>query len=156
MLINNVNKVITGKTALQKMLEIRRRLENERCSMKEIEEKINEYFSNHKTVLTTYGSLKPYRIQEIAYDRTPKNTDFYIFDANGKKTTVNLINYYSKQYGIKIVNLNQPFNNRRNKGRNIINKTKMDHNKKMSAINGIFNLYNSNKHKIIKKNVGKR
>ena len=193
MLINNVNKVITGKTALQKMLEIRRRLENERCSMKEIEEKINEYFSNHKTVLTTYGSLKPYRIQEIAYDRTPKNTDFYIFDANGKKTTVNLINYYSKQYGIKIVNLNQPLiiaekncknknlplpneqdyiiylvpelvyitgnedeniNNRRNKGRNIINKTKMDPNKKMSAINGIFNLYNSNKHKIIKKKCG--
>ena len=191
MLINNVNKVISGKTALQKMLEIRKRLENERCSMKEIQHKINEYFSNHKTVLTTYGSLRSYRIQEITFDKTPKNTDFYIFDINGKKITVNLINYYNKQYGIKIVNINQPLiiaennfknksiqsdqnyiiylvpelvyitgnedentNDRRNKGRNILNKTKMDPTKKMSIINGIFSLYNSNKHKTIKKKSG--
>ena len=58
MLINNVNKIITGKIALTKMIEIRKELENEKCSLKEIQIKINEYFNCHRTVLTTYGSLK--------------------------------------------------------------------------------------------------
>ena len=193
MLINNVNKVITGKTVYSKMIEIRNKLKEDNCSMKEIEYKINEYFSRHRTVLTTYGSLKPYRIEEITFDKTPNNTVISIIDINGKKSSVSIINYYRTQYGITIKDINQPLiiaqknfknknllsendyiiylvpelvyitgneddeenqNNRRNKFRNIISKTKMDPNKKMSAINTIFNLYNSDKHKKIKKKTG--
>ena len=194
MLINNVNKMITGKTAYNKMREIWSKYEKEKNSPKEIQDKINEYFSRHRTVLTTYGSLKPYRIQEITFDKTPENTNISFMDINKKKVNISLINYYETQYHINIQDRKQPLiiaqkpknfknknllsdqeyiiylvpelvyitgnedeenqNNRRNKNRNIINKTKMDPNKKMSAINGIFSLYNSNKHKKIKKKTG--
>ena len=193
MLINNVNKIITGKTALKKMIEIRSRLENEKCSPKEIQYKINEYFSRHRTVLTTYGSLKPYKIQEITFDKTPKNTVISYFDINRRATSISLINYYKIQYGIEIKSVNQPLiiaqkpfknnksvlsdqdyiiylvpelvyitgseddenqNNRRNKNRNIINKTKINPNKKMESINSIFKLYKSDRHKVIKKRTG--
>ena len=190
MLINNVNKIITGKTALKKMIEIRKQFENSKDI--DYKYKINEYFSTHRTVLTTYGSLKPYRIEEVTFDKTPNNTDISFIDINGRKASISLINYYKKQYGIDIKSRNQPLiiaqknfknknlisdndyiiylvpelvyitgnedndnqNNRRNKNRNIINKTKMDPNKKIQAIKGIFSLYNSNKHKIIKKKTG--
>ena len=42
-------------------------------------------------------------------------------------------------------------NNRRNNCRNIINKTKVDPSKKMSAINSIKDLINSNHHKKVKR-----
>ena len=192
MLINNVNKIITGKTALKKMEEIRNRLKNEKYSIKDIEYKINEYFTTHRTVLTTYGSLKPYRIQEIAFDKTPENTKISYFDINKRVINIPLINYYKNQYGIEIKDKNQSLiiaqknfknnknlseldyiiylvpelvyitgnedednqNNRRNRDKNIINKTKIDPTKKMEAINSIFNLYKSNRHKKIKKRSG--
>ena len=192
MLINNVNKIITGKTALKKMEEIRNRLKNEKYSIKDIEYKINEYFTTHRTVLTTYGSLKPYRIQEIAFDKTPNNTVISYYDINKRSTKIPLINYYKNQYGIEIKDKNQSLiiaqknfknnknlseldyiiylvpelvyitgnedednqNNRRNRDKNIINKTKIDPTKKMEAINSIFNLYKSNRHKKIKKRSG--
>ena len=196
MLINNVNKLISGKTVHDKMMEIRKKLENLKvnCSLKDIEEEIKEYFKRHRTVLTTYGSLRTYRIDDITFDKNPKNTVIKMKDIENRIVNVPIINYYENQYGIKIKDINQPLiiaqknskiqnlmsendyiiylvpelvyltgneddednlNNRRNKFRNILNKTKMNPNKKMSAINGIFNLYNSDRHKTIKKKSGK-
>ena len=197
MKINNRNKLISGKTAYEKMKEIRDKL---KLSSKELNDKLNEYFSEHKTVLTAYGSLKSYRIKEVNFSRTPQNTDITIKDNNGVKKTVSIINYYKIQYGINIEQKNQPLlvaentntknkklssnnkevapkeddyviylipelvyltgmeddiqNNRRNLGRNIISKTKMDPAQKMSTINEIHNLINSNNHKKIKKRNG--
>ena len=199
MKINNRNKLISGKTALEKMKEIKDKF---KITSKELNDKLNEYFSVHKTVLTTYGSIKSYRIKEVNCNRTPQNTDITVKDKNGVKKTVSIINYYKIQYGIDIEQKNQPLlvaentnqknkklnsnnkeaaaskeddyviylipelvyltgmeddnfsNNRRNLGRNIIHKTKMDPAQKMSTINEIHNLINSNNHKKIKKRNG--
>lgn len=105
MKINNRNKLISGKTAFEKMKEIRDKL---KLSSKELNDKLNDYFSVHKTVLTAYGSLKSYRIKEVNFSRTPQNTDITVKDNNGVKKTVSIINYYKIQYGIDIVEKNQP------------------------------------------------
>ena len=203
MLINNRNKLISGKTALQKMTEIRRKLEERNASYKEIKEEINYYFHSHRTVLTTYGSLKAYKIKEVNFDRTPNNTNINFKDIKGENRNISIINYYKNQYNIDINQKNQPllvaesnnqnsknkkllisekknlqseddyviyllpelvyitgiedddtYNNRRNNSKNIINKTRATPSTKMSAINGILDLTNSNKHKIIKKKNG--
>ena len=44
-------------------------------SMNEIYEIIREYFNSHRTVLTTYGSLKGYKIKDVAFDKNPINTN---------------------------------------------------------------------------------
>ena len=201
MLINNKNKLITGKTALKKMVEIRRKLQAKNMTNKEIFDEINNYFSFHKTVLTGYGSIKTYKIKTVNFDKSPKNTNILFKDCNGIKKSISIINYYKNQYDIDIKDINQPLleaennikgknqkllpsnksnnteneednkiylipslvyitgiedddnqNNRRIKCRNIIDKTKSNPSKKMSAINGIKDLVNSNEHKIIKKN----
>ena len=196
MKINNRNKLISGKTALEKMTEIKNKF---KLLNKEFHDKLNEYFSVHKTVLTTYGSLKSYRIREVNFSRTPQNTDITVKDNNGVKKTISIINYYKIQYGIDIEQKSQPLlvaestntknkkvnsnnkeapkeddyviylipelvyltgleddfqNNRRNLGRNIIDKTKMNPAQKMRTINEIHNLINSNNHKKIKKRNG--
>ena len=203
MLINNRSKLISGKTALEKMNEIRKRLTQKNMSMNEIYEIIREYFNSHRTVLTTYGSLKGYKIKDVAFDKNPINTNVK-FKINKEIKTIPLINYYKNQYNINIKHLKQPLliaennnnlknkklltsdknknlpsedeyiiylvpelvyitgiedddtqNNKRNKNRNIISKTKMGPSDKMSTINnGIKKLINSNNNKIIKKNNG--
>ena len=200
MLINNKHKLITGKTALKKMLEIRSKLKEKNMSNREIFDEINNYFSSHRTILTGYGSFRTYRIKIVNFDRNPKNTNVLIKDFNGTKKNISIINYYKNQYNIDIKDINQPLlevennykaknpkllssynnnienegdnkiylvpslvyitgveddgnqNNRRNNCRNIINKTKVDPSKKMSAINGIKDLINLNHHNNIKRN----
>jgi len=59
MLINNKNKLITGKTALKKIYEIRIKLKEKDTKEKSSEKnEVNNYFKYHKTVLTSYGSKK--------------------------------------------------------------------------------------------------
>ena len=108
LLVNNRSKFISGKTALQKISELRKKYEFQKYSPKEIFEKANEYFLNHKTVLTTYGSLRGYKIKEIDFDKTPSNTNITIKDSEGKMKTISIINYYKNQYGIVIKHLEQP------------------------------------------------
>ena len=74
MLINNRNKLISGKTALQKMIEIRKELQQTNIPINEIYERIKEYFKYHKTVLTIYGSLRTYKIKDVDFDKKPENT----------------------------------------------------------------------------------
>ena len=107
MLVNNVNKLITGKTVLRKMIEIRNKLREQNYSEKDILEEIRDYFRKHKTVLTIY-SMHSYRIQDINFEQNPCNTDITYKDKDGLKTTIHLINYYKIQYNINIKDKNQP------------------------------------------------
>ena len=107
-LINNINKVISGKTVLQKIKEI----ENEFNGLpkKEIQQKIKDYFQTHRTVLTTYGIPRTYKIKEIDFDKTPDKIDINIKDRNNinkEEKTITLFNYYTNVYHINI-DLNQP------------------------------------------------
>ena len=184
-LINNVNKVISGKTVLEKMNEIKKL--NEKFSPSDIKQKIKDYFQNHKTVLTTYGVPKAYRIKNIDFDKTPKNCDITIIDnrlRNNNKRTITLSNYYKTKYH-KDINESQPLIeaepkkkkkfsdqkkndnneeqyiiylvpellyitgidddniNKRQRERNLKNKTKMNPVEKMELINGFKSLYYS-------------
>jgi len=109
LLINNINKVISGKTVFQKIKELEQKY---KCpSPKEVMNKINEYFQNHKTVLTTYGVPRTYQIQEIDFDLNPQNFNITIIDKSQpdkKKITVNICNYYKTQYNIDIQYTGQP------------------------------------------------
>ena len=69
MRINDVNKIISGKSALKKILEIRN--ENSGIGNKELHDKINEYFMEHRTVLAKYGNLRTYRVANINFDKSP-------------------------------------------------------------------------------------
>ena len=107
-LINNINKVISGKTVLQKIREI----ENEYKGYPkiDIEEKVNDYFEIHKTVLTNYGIPRTYKIKKIKFDRTPKSQVINLNDRNQnemKQETISLSNYYKNVYNIN-VDINQP------------------------------------------------
>ena len=92
MLINNRSKLISGKTALEKINEIKGKI----TSGKESHEKIREYFEKHKTVLTTYGAFKSYKIKDVSFDKNPSNTNINIKDINGEKKSASVESYYSK------------------------------------------------------------
>ena len=106
MRINDVNKIISGKSVLKKILE----LKGEGGNLKNNEkiEKINDYFMFHRTVLAKYGNLRTYRISNINFNKTPNNTSINIKDINGNPISVSLVNYYKTQYGIRISDENQP------------------------------------------------
>ena len=82
------------------MLEIRKKYVNQNMPNRDIFEKIREYFYEHKTVLTTYGSLKGYKIKDINFDKNPNNTSVKIKNINGDKKNISIINYYKNQYNI--------------------------------------------------------
>ena len=108
MLVNNVNKLITGKTVLEKMRELRSKFRDQNIPESEVLQKIKDYFKYHKTVLTMYGSLRTYKIYDIDFDKTPINTTINYKDKEGKKTTIPLFNYYKNQYQIDIKTKEQP------------------------------------------------
>ena len=93
------------KTMYEKIKQIKE--ENEGIRESEIREIIEEYIEDHKTVLTSYGSMRAYRIERIDFDRTPSNTSFNIKVEEGTKT-INLINYYETQYRTSIKDKDQP------------------------------------------------
>ena len=68
----------------------------------EIREKIEEYIEEHKTVLTSYGSMRAYRIEKIDFDKTPSNTSFNLKTTEGTTKTITILNYYEKQYNLRI------------------------------------------------------
>ena len=106
MRINDVNKIISGKSALKKILEIRE--ENRNLNKDDLFKKINQYFSEHRTVLAKYGNLRTYRVANINFDKSPKNTNITLREKDGKETQCNLVNYYKNQYDLKIKDENQP------------------------------------------------
>ena len=115
LMVLNMNKYVSGKTMLEKINQIRN--DNSRVPESEIREIIEEYINEHKTVLTSYGSLRAYRIERIDFDRTPLNTSFNIKTSEGNKS-ITLMNYYETQYRVKIKDKNQPLLIAENKIRN--------------------------------------
>ena len=105
LMVLNMNKYVSGKTMYEKIKQIKE--ENEGIRESEIREIIEEYIEDHKTVLTSYGSMRAYRIERIDFDRTPSNTSFNIKVEEGTKT-INLINYYETQYRTSIKDKDQP------------------------------------------------
>ena len=102
--VNDKNKLITGKTALDKMKEIGTKFGNMRSE--DCQREISEYFKG-KTVIATYGNYRAYRIGEISFDRNINNTEFEI-EKEGNKTKINIKNYYKQQYKIDLRNEDQP------------------------------------------------
>ena len=102
--INDRNRLITGKTVLDKMREFEmkhKNMKSEECSRD-----ISEYFIG-KTVIATYGNYRAYRIGQISFDRDVNNTRFDI-EKEGKKTQISIKEYYKQQYNITIKNDDQP------------------------------------------------
>ena len=102
--VNDKNKLITGKTAYSKMLEIGKRFGNMRSE--DSQREIMEYFKG-RTVIATYGNYRAYKIGEISFDKNVKNTDFEM-EKNGQKTRISIKNYYKQQYKIDIKDEDQP------------------------------------------------
>ena len=105
LLVLNVNKHVSAVTVYDKIKEIRN--ENRGLSECDIRKVIEDYFNIHKTVLTTYGALRTYRIKAIDFDKNPDNLTFNVKDGN-KMKTITISDYYSTQYKIKIRDKNQP------------------------------------------------
>jgi aubergine-like protein len=105
LMVLNMNKYVSGKTMYEKIMQIRN--ENRGLHQSEVREKIEEYIEEHRTVLTSYGSMRAYRIDRIEFEKTPTNTSFNIKTPDGIKT-INLYNYYKNQYKIDIKDKNQP------------------------------------------------
>lgn len=105
LMVLNMNKYISGKTMYEKLMQIRN--ENRGLHQSEVREKIEEYIEEHRTVLTTYGSMRAYRIDRIEFEKTPTNTSFNLKTQEGIKT-ISLYNYYKSQYKIDIKDKDQP------------------------------------------------
>lgn len=106
MRINDINKIISGKTAYKKIMEIR--AFNKEKGNLELRDVINDYFQDHRTVLTKYGNFRSYKIKTINFDKNPSNTSINIKDVNGNYSSVSLVNYYKTQYNMKISDESQP------------------------------------------------
>ena len=59
-------------------------------------------------MLAKYGNLRTYRVANINFDKSPKNTNITLREKDGKETQCNLVNYYKNQYDLKIKDENQP------------------------------------------------
>ena len=103
--LNDKNKLITGKSAYEKMVEIGRRYGNNLRS-EESQREISEYFRG-RTVIATYGNYRAYRIGEVSFDRNIDNLEFEI-EKEGKKSKINIKNYYQQQYKRELKNADQP------------------------------------------------
>jgi aubergine-like protein len=105
LLVLNVNKHVSNITVLEKINNIRN--EHKGLPESEIRKVIEEYFITHKTVLTTYGSLRTYRIKSIDFDTNPRKTSFNVKDGDRIKT-ISIEEYYKIQYKVTLKNPDQP------------------------------------------------
>ena len=104
--INDKNKMITGKTAYSKMIELSKKY-NGNMNNENYLRDIKAYFIG-KTVVAQYGNFRAYRIGDILIDKNLINTTLNMINSDGNSETVNLKNYYKAQYNINIKNDQQP------------------------------------------------
>lgn len=104
--VNDKNKMITGKTAYDKIKEIAKNYGNnmrrEDCMLE-----IRDYFKG-RTIIAMYGNFRAYRIGDVSFERSIDNTEFNVEGKDGKKTSMSVKNYYKAQYNIDIKNPDQP------------------------------------------------
>ena len=106
LLVSNVNKHVMETTVYDIILRIKE--ENPDLPESEKRKLIEDYFATHKTVLTTYGSFRAYRIRQIDFDASPAKTTFNVKDKKGEIKTVSIKDYYLSQYSINIGDPDQP------------------------------------------------
>jgi aubergine-like protein len=87
---------------------LRIRDENPGLSESEKRKLIEDYFASHKTVLTTYGSFRTYRIRQIDFDASPVKTSFNVKEKNGEVKTISIKDYYLSQYEVALKDPDQP------------------------------------------------
>ena len=104
--INDKNKLITGKTAYEKMLEIAKS-NGGHLSDETNRREITEYFRG-KTVIAQYGTYRAYRIGEVTLDQNVNNTSINIKGKDGNSANITIKQYYKMQYNIDIKNEGQP------------------------------------------------
>ena len=105
LLVLNVNKHVSTVTVYEKINDIRNA--NRGVPESDIRKIIEDYFLTHKTVLTTYGSLRTYRIKAIDFDTNPRKTSFNIKEGD-KIKTISIEEYYKLQYKVTIKDPDQP------------------------------------------------
>ena len=93
--ISNKNKMITGKTAYEKMLELSKRYDGNMNNENYLRD-IRSFFIG-KTVVAQYGNYRAYRIGDVLIDKNITNTTLNILNSEGKTETISLKNYYLKQ-----------------------------------------------------------
>ena len=106
LLVSNINKHVMMTTVYDIMERIKK--ENKKFPEPDQKRLIQEYFALHKTVLTTYGSYRAYRIKQIDFDASPIQKTFNIKEKGGPDKTVTVYDYYKAQYSITIKDKNQP------------------------------------------------
>ena len=106
LLVSNINKHVMETTVYDIIERMKR--ENKKLPEPERRRLIQEYFDLHKTVLTTYGSFRAYRIKQIDFDTSPRKNTFNIKEKNNISKTVTIFDYYKAQYNITIKNPDQP------------------------------------------------
>jgi len=106
LLVSNVNKHVMETTVYDIILRIKD--ENQGLPDSEKRKLIEDYFASHKTVLTTYGSFRTYRIKQIDFDASPVKTSFNVKEKNGTTKTVSIKDYYSSQYDVILKDPDQP------------------------------------------------
>ena len=106
LLVSNVNKHVMETTVYDIIIRIKD--ENQNLPESEKRKLVEEYFNMHKTVLTTYGSFRTYRIKQIDFDASPAKTSFNVKEKTGQTKTVSILDYYKIQYSIIISDPDQP------------------------------------------------
>ena len=104
--INDKNKMITGKTAYEKMIELSKKYDGNMNNENYLRDMKNFFIG--KTVVAQYGNFRAYRIGDVLLDKNIINTTFNIKNADGQSETITLKNYYKTQYNINIKNDQQP------------------------------------------------
>ena len=104
--INDKNKMITGKTAYEKMSELSQKY-NGNMNNENYLRDVRAFFVG-KTVVAQYGNYRAYRIGDVLIDKNIMNTTVNMTNAEGKTETLTLKNYYKSQYNINIKNDQQP------------------------------------------------
>ena len=104
--INDKNKLITGKTAYDKMIEIANKNGGNLID-ENTRREIAEYFRG-KTVIAQYGTYRAYKIGEVTMDQNVNNTSLNMRTRDGKNAYVTIKQYYKNQYNIDIKHEDQP------------------------------------------------
>ena len=100
--INDRNKFISGKSALDKLKEIKKNTPNGNFLIA-----AKDYFEG-RSVLAQYGTYRVYKIGDVLLDKNVDNTEIPMKQQDGTIINISLYNYYKQQYKIEIKDRNQP------------------------------------------------
>ena len=100
--VSDKSKFISGKSALDKLKELKNKHQNG-----DFYTISKEYFQG-RSVLAQYGSYRIYKIGDVLFDRNVDNTEIPVKQQDGTIINISLYNYYKQQYKIEIKDRGQP------------------------------------------------